>query len=138
MASYSSTELANLVGISPHTVRHYVKIGVLPPVEFRGAYTRYTDDHLLRLQVISHVGGSHAYGIQRLKKLFASAPRERLEELAGRHEVVAKETKKLGASWQVVTLAPGVELSVRDDAAAPALRLVAELLAHCATASARA
>src|SRR5262249_8680963 len=46
---WTVSQLASLVGVSPLTLRLYLKSGVLPRPAFKGAATRYQRPHLLRL-----------------------------------------------------------------------------------------
>ena len=50
--TYTVKELADRAGVTPRTVYYYVGEGLLPPPEGGGPASTYTDDHLLRLQVI--------------------------------------------------------------------------------------
>jgi DNA-binding transcriptional MerR regulator len=70
-------ELAQRAGVSARTIRYYVQRGLLPAPTFRGRDTVYTDDHLLRLQVI-----------QRLQKQFL--PLDRIQ-----HELTTRSVRQL-------------------------------------------
>ena len=56
---YAIGELADLVGVTPRTIRYYVSIGLLPAPEQAGPRTRYTDGHLQRLRLIRHLQRQH-------------------------------------------------------------------------------
>ena len=56
---YAIGELADLVGVTPRTIRYYVSIGLLPSPGQAGPKTRYTDGHLKRLRLIRHLQGQH-------------------------------------------------------------------------------
>jgi Ca-activated chloride channel family protein len=45
-------ELAQAAGVSARAVRYYVQRGLLPPPEFHGPDTAYTEEHLERLRAI--------------------------------------------------------------------------------------
>ena len=52
-ASWSAGELARLVGVSPDTLRHYERKGVLPPpVRLANGYRRYGAEALERLRTV--------------------------------------------------------------------------------------
>src|SRR3954470_17142841 len=53
---YSLTELADLAGVTPRTVRYYIAQGLLPAVGQYGPGSKYDDDHLARLRVIRRLG----------------------------------------------------------------------------------
>lgn len=48
-------ELATRAGVSPRTVRYYIQRGVLPPPEFKGPDTAYTERHLHTLKAIKRL-----------------------------------------------------------------------------------
>ena len=48
---YKLTELAELAGVPPRTIRFYIQRELLPGPR-RGSQSRYTDEHLARLRVI--------------------------------------------------------------------------------------
>jgi DNA-binding transcriptional MerR regulator len=116
------TELADAAGVSPRTVRYYVQRGLLPAPVFRGKDTEYGDDHLARLKAIralqdrflpldaiqAELDGAGPAGLAKL----ARAPRVKAAAPA------AAAPAATVARWERHELAPGVELHVRDDAAA--------------------
>jgi DNA-binding transcriptional MerR regulator len=56
---YSLTELADLAGVTPRTVRYYLAQGLLPAVGPSGPGSKYTRGHLARLRVIRRLQGEH-------------------------------------------------------------------------------
>ena len=56
---YSLTELADLAGVTPRTVRYYLASGLLPAVGQTGPGSKYTPDHLARLQLIRRLQAEH-------------------------------------------------------------------------------
>jgi DNA-binding transcriptional MerR regulator len=58
-ARYTLTELANLAGVSPRTVRYYLAQGLLPAVGISGPGAKYDDNHLARLRLIKRLQQEH-------------------------------------------------------------------------------
>ena len=58
-ARYTLTELADLAGVSPRTVRYYLHQGLLPTVGVSGPGAKYDDTHLARLRVIRRLQRAH-------------------------------------------------------------------------------
>jgi len=52
---YTISELADLAGVTPRTIRYYTAEGLLPPPDARGRYALYGEEHLLRLQLIGRL-----------------------------------------------------------------------------------
>jgi DNA-binding transcriptional MerR regulator len=71
-ARHSLTQLADLAGVTPRTVRYYLAQGLLPAVRLAGSGSRYDEDHLARLRLIRRLQGEH---------LPLAEIRRRLEEL---------------------------------------------------------
>src|SRR3954463_12210863 len=57
--SYSLTELADLAGVTPRTVRYYLAQGLLPAVGQSGPGSKYGEGHLARLRVIRRLPAEH-------------------------------------------------------------------------------
>jgi DNA-binding transcriptional MerR regulator len=58
-ARYSLTELADLAGVTPRTVRYYLSQGLLPVVGVGGPGAKYDDSHLARLRLIRRLQREH-------------------------------------------------------------------------------
>lgn len=56
---YSLTELADLAGVTPRTVRFYLAQGLLPAVGQTGPGSKYTRNHLTRLRLIRRLQAEH-------------------------------------------------------------------------------
>ncbi len=56
---YSLADLADLVGVTPRTVRYYVAQGLLPSPGQGGPGARYSDGHLNRLRLIRRLQREH-------------------------------------------------------------------------------
>ena len=56
---YSLTELADLAGVTPRTVRYYLAQGLLPSVGQTGPGSKYGADHLTRLRLIRRLQAEH-------------------------------------------------------------------------------
>ena len=56
---YSLTELADLAGVTPRTVRYYLAQGLLPAVGQTGPGSKYGEAHLTRLRLIRRLQAEH-------------------------------------------------------------------------------
>lgn len=56
---YPLTELADLAGVTPRTVRYYLSQGLLPAATQSGPATRYGEVHLARLRLIRRLQAEH-------------------------------------------------------------------------------
>ncbi len=56
---YSLTELADLAGVTPRTVRYYMSQGLLPSVGTSGPGAKYDDAHLVRLRLVRKLQREH-------------------------------------------------------------------------------
>ena len=56
---YSLTELADLAGVTPRTVRYYLAQGLLPAVGQTGPGSKYGEGHLTRLRLIRRLQVEH-------------------------------------------------------------------------------
>jgi DNA-binding transcriptional MerR regulator len=56
---YTLTELADLAGVTPRTVRYYIGQGLLPTVGQSGPGAKYGEDHLARLRLIRRLQREH-------------------------------------------------------------------------------
>ena len=58
-ARYTLTDLADLAGVTPRTVRYYLAQGLLPAVGVAGPGAKYDDRHLARLRLIKRLQREH-------------------------------------------------------------------------------
>lgn len=58
-ARYTLTDLADLAGVTPRTVRYYLAQGLLPTVGVAGPGAKYDDTHLARLRLIRRLQREH-------------------------------------------------------------------------------
>jgi len=58
-ARYTLTELADLAGVTPRTVRYYLAQGLLPSVGAAGPGAKYDDAHLARLRLTRRLQREH-------------------------------------------------------------------------------
>jgi DNA-binding transcriptional MerR regulator len=56
---HTLTELADLAGVTPRTVRFYLAQGLLPSTRLAGSSSRYDAGHLARLRLIRRLQGEH-------------------------------------------------------------------------------
>jgi DNA-binding transcriptional MerR regulator len=56
---YSLTELADLAGVTPRTVRYYMSQGLLPSPGASGPGAKYDDTHLERLRLVRRLQREH-------------------------------------------------------------------------------
>lgn len=79
---YSLTELADLAGVTPRTIRYYLGQGLLPPVGQSGPRVRYGPGHLARLRVIRRLQVEHL-PLAEIRRRFDALDDEAILELAG-------------------------------------------------------
>jgi len=83
MSGYKLAELANAVGMSPRTVRLYVKQGMLPAPVFRGWATTYSEECLVRLRAIRRLRKEERLGLDEVRRRVAKSSLAELAALAG-------------------------------------------------------
>jgi DNA-binding transcriptional MerR regulator len=81
-ARYSLTELADLAGVTPRTVRYYLASGLLPAVGVSGPGAKYGDDHLDRLRVIRRLQREHL-PLAEIRRRLAELDGATIHDLAG-------------------------------------------------------
>ncbi len=81
-ARYSLTELADLAGVTPRTVRYYLASGLLPAVGISGPGAKYGDDHLDRLRVIRRLQREHL-PLADIRRRLADLDQATIHDLAG-------------------------------------------------------
>ena len=149
--SYKLDELAHAAGTSPRTVRYYVQRGLLPGPAFRGKDTAYSREHLVRLRAIRKLQ-ERFLPLDAIQVELARLGPEELERLAdGKHVTFATAPAADGAAvslpgpspsappsvappssatwtrWTRRELAPGLELTLADDAGPEARALAEEI-----------
>lgn len=124
-------ELATRAGVSPRTVRYYIQRGVLPPPDFKGPDTAYTERHLHTLKAIKRLQEDYLPLDQIAAALSGKSDAE-LKKIAGHGLGSGKPVERvepppsLGSRrGERIALARGIELWVEEGAD---LRLVEELI----------
>jgi DNA-binding transcriptional MerR regulator len=79
---YSLTDLADLAGVTPRTVRYYLAQGLLPAVGQRGPRTTYDQGHLARLRLIRRLQGEHL-PLAEIRRRIEALGEDEIRELAG-------------------------------------------------------
>ncbi len=154
--TYKLDELARVAGVSPRTVRYYVQRGLLPAPAFKGRDTVYTGEHLVRLRGIKFLQERFLPLDAIQAELERRSPRE-IEELMARKDAAPRPVDTIvypphqhpyrfpganeplvprvegprrterGESLTRFTLAPGLELTLSDDAGADTAELADEV-----------
>ena len=137
---YKLDELAEAAEISVRTVRYYVQRGLIAPPVFRGKDTVYSGGHLLRLKLIKKLQDERFLPLDAIAQQLDGLTNQEVTtmldkfEKPGRvihpphtepnttadggpyrarlHRVNATTAKQ--ERWTKITLAEGVEISVRD------------------------
>ena len=123
---YKLDELARAAGTSPRTIRYYVQRGLLPGPHFRGKDTSYDHEHLVRLRAIKRLQEAYL-PLDAIAAELERRSMEEIERIADGREEIAKPPPAPAApstppaklrwrAWHRVEIAPGIELSVADDA----------------------
>ena len=82
---YSLTELADLAGVTPRTVRYYLGQGLLPSVGPSGPGSKYDDGHLARLRLIRRLQAEHL-PLAEIRRRLDDLDDDEIRELAGSGE----------------------------------------------------
>lgn len=82
---YSLTELADLAGVTPRTVRYYLAQGLLPAVGQTGPGSKYTPGHLARLQLIRRLQAEHL-PLAEIRRRLETLGDEEIRDLIGSNE----------------------------------------------------
>jgi DNA-binding transcriptional MerR regulator len=96
---YTISELADAAGVTARTIRYYTAEGLLPPPDTRGRYALYSDEHLLRLQLIARLKDAYLplgeikartdqLGAEQLRRLLAEyhqPPQQQIAESAAEY-----------------------------------------------------
>jgi len=148
--TYKLDELARAAGTSPRTVRYYVQRGLLPAPAFRGKDTAYGREHLVRLRAIRRLQDAF-FPLDAIAVELDRRPLDDIERIADGKELplqvgveVAAPPAVLPAKRPIPTaspstsgrlfrryeVAPGVELSIADDAPPESRRAAEKILAE--------
>jgi DNA-binding transcriptional MerR regulator len=140
MRTWKLDELAREGGVAARTVRYYVQRGLLPAPVFKGRDTVYSDEHLLKLRAIRKLQDRFLPldAIQaELERASLDALRELVEGAEQGHPYrdpppEAPRVTTVDTHLSRWVLAPGLELTLADDADAATRALADELrsLAH--------
>jgi DNA-binding transcriptional MerR regulator len=79
---YSLTELADLAGVTPRTVRYYLAQGLLPAVGQTGPGSKYDGAHLARLRLIRRLQDDHL-PLAEIRRRIGDLTDDEIRELAG-------------------------------------------------------
>ncbi len=139
---YRVEELSEASGVSIRNIRYYTAEGLLPPPDARGRFALYGPEHLRRLRLIQQLKEAYfplpvikarlqelpgpevadaeepdsaASYIQRVRarQTAASPPVPPMAAMPAAAPMAAPP-EPTGETWQRITLAPGVELHVRQ------------------------
>lgn len=131
-ATYSSTALAQAVGLRASTIHRYLQEGLLPSPPRRGPATVYTEEHLLRLRAIRKMRGANL-GLARIKRKLTAMSLDEVRAMVEPPPLApAAPAPAVDAAmerWERAALVPGLELMVRADAGPLVLRLAREIVA---------
>jgi len=89
---FSVTELADLAGVTPRTVRYYLAQGLLPAVGQSGPGSKYDQSHLLRLRLIRRLQAEHLPLAEIRRRLDDLTPSDIRELAAGDEPAPPAET----------------------------------------------
>jgi DNA-binding transcriptional MerR regulator len=135
LSGYSLAELSQLANFHPRTIRRCIEQGLIAPPEPRGRATRYSEEHLVRLRAISYLRYVERVPFSALRRRLTNLASDELRQLASRTLAATQAPPPppapRGDSWRRVTLAPGLELHLRDDAPAAARDLAARIEREC-------
>lgn len=153
--AYKLDELARAAGTSARTVRYYVQRGLLPAPAFRGKDTAYGHEHLVRLRAIRRLQDAffpldaiavelEARSLEQLERIADGSespkgaappsqtpialPRRTAERTPSTLPRATAVTPASGRMFRRIELAPGVELSVADDAPPESRKMVEKIL----------
>ena len=87
---YSLTELADLAGVTPRTVRYYLASGLLPAVGQTGPGSKYTPGHLARLQLIRRLQAEHL-PLAEIRRRLETLGDDEIRDLVGAGEPAATD-----------------------------------------------
>jgi DNA-binding transcriptional MerR regulator len=82
---YSLTELADMSGVTPRTVRYYLAQGLLPAVGPSGPGNKYDAGHLARLRLIRRLQAEHL-PLAEIRHRLDALDDDEVKDLAGRDD----------------------------------------------------
>lgn len=145
-AGWSLRELGQLSGLSPRTIRDYMRRGVVPRPPFKGPATRYQRRQLLLLLALRRLVETERLALTEVRARLQSFSPEQLESFATERLTPGPAATALGvrpplaappsaaspsashaARWARIELALGLELHVREDASESVLELANRL-----------
>jgi DNA-binding transcriptional MerR regulator len=88
---YSLTELADLAGVTPRTVRYYIASGLLPSPGQSGPGAKYGDDDLARLRLIRRLQREHL-PLAEIRQRLAGLDDDAVRSLAVRPEPATEDS----------------------------------------------
>jgi len=91
---HSLTELADLAGVTPRTVRYYLAQGLLPSVGQSGPGSKYGTGYLMRLRLIRRLQAEHL-PLAEIRRRLDGLDEDQISELAGSDEVAAPSDSAL-------------------------------------------
>ena len=123
-ARYSLTELADLAGVTPRTVRYYLSQGLLPAVGQSGPGSKYYPGHLARLRLIRRLQGEHL-PLAEIRRRLDELDDDEIRELTGSDEPAPPPDSALDYLRAVLGPRPGLARSMPSPGARtrPAMRV---------------
>ncbi len=103
---YSLTELADLAGVTPRTVRYYLAQGLLPAVGQSGPGSKYDPGHLARLRLIRRLQGEHL-PLAEIRRRLDDLAEDEIRDLAGSRDPAPPTGSALDYLRTVLGDAPG-------------------------------
>jgi len=85
---YALSELADLAGVTPRTIRYYLAQGLLPAVGPSGPGSKYDDRYLARLRLIRRLQAEHL-PLAEIRRRLDELSDDDIRELAGSSEPAA-------------------------------------------------
>jgi DNA-binding transcriptional MerR regulator len=112
--------LARLAGVSVHTIKRYVRLGLLAPVPFYGTATRYPSDYLVRLLALRYWRAAGSKTLAELRRRLDSVSLAEMEVWVMSHPLPAETAAVLGRATVDADGAPARNTSPPAQAGASA------------------
>lgn len=119
---YSLTELADLAGVTPRTVRFYLAQGLLPAIGQSGPGSKYDLGYLARLRLIRRLQAEHL-PLAEIRRRIDGLDEDEIRDLAGSHEATPPPDTALDYLRSVLGSSPAAAA-----APSPAPNAIAERL----------